>query len=91
MSDFDERGPFEWMYGFFGGGDPRDFTPDYEVCSEDEIARWKADVALAEAGNAVVAPPAGETVRDKDGNFVMHILAPRYGLGVYKYRLQDES
>jgi hypothetical protein len=91
MTDFDERGPFEWAYGFFGGGDPRDFTPDYEMCSEDEIARWQADIALAEAGNTVVAPPAGKSVFDQGGNPVMHILAPKYGMGTYKNRPHAEE
>ena len=30
-------------YGFFLGGDPRDFTPDPESTTEEEYMRWKAD------------------------------------------------
>ena len=48
------------VYGFFHGGDPRDFTPDYDLCTPEEIARWQADVARAEAGENITAPPAGE-------------------------------
>lgn len=87
--DFDERGPFILTYGYFGSGDPRDFTPDYELCSSEEIARWQADVALAESGDITIAPPAGEWVLDQNGNRAMHILAPKYGIGVYKYRPQE--
>lgn len=91
MNDFDERGQFELGYGFFPGGDPRDFTPDYEMCSPEEIERWKVDVALAEAGFTVVTPPSGQWIYDQDGKPVMHILAPKYGMGTYQYRLQDED
>jgi len=85
----DERGPYDVMYGHFGGGDPRDFTPDYELCTADEIERWKADVALAESGETVTAPPAGQWFYDKDGNPTMHVLAPKYGIGTYKIRFED--
>lgn len=85
----DERGAFEYSYGNFGSGDPRDFTPDYEMCTEDEIASWKADLALVEAGNTVVCPPAGQWFYDKDGKPMMHILAPRYGVGTIKYRFDE--
>ena len=84
--EYDERGPFTWMYGFFGGGDPRDFTPDFDQCTPEEIERWKADVARAEAGENVVASPAGEWVTPN-----MHILAPRYGIGIYKVRFDEDD
>lgn len=87
----DERGPFEWMYGFFGSGDPRDFTPDFEQCTAEEIARWKADVELAESGNTVIAPPAGKWHYSSDGTPIMHVLAPKYGIGAYKYRPMQEQ
>jgi len=82
----DERGPYEWMYGNFGSGDPRDFQPDYELCTVEEVEVWKADVARAEAGETVIAHPAGHSVYDAQGKLTLHILAPKYGIGTYKAR-----
>ena len=36
----------EVIYGFYHGGDPRKFSPDYECCSEKEIADHKAACKL---------------------------------------------
>lgn len=35
-------------YGSFMGGDPRDFSPDREACTPEEIAAWEAACAAAE-------------------------------------------
>jgi len=86
-TEHDERGPFMWQYGHFGGGDPRDFQPDMELCTPEEVARWKADVARAEAGEDVIAPPAGQW--NESGT--IHILAPKYGIGTYKMRFDDDD
>lgn len=91
MSERDQRGWFEWGYGAFGNGDPRDFSPDFELCTEDEIARWKSDLGRVAAGEIVVVHPAGKRVYAEDGRFVMHILAPAYGIGTYKRRLENED
>lgn len=85
--EHDERGYFVWNYGHFGGGDPRDFEPDMELCTAKEVERWKADVARAEAGEAVTAPPAGGWNEAR----TIHILAPAYGIGTYKWRISDEE
>lgn len=85
--EHDERGAYIWSYGHFGGGDPRDFEPDYELCTPQEIERWKSDVARVEAGEDLKAPSAGEW--NKSGT--IHILAPVYGIGTYKYRLDDDE
>lgn len=78
----------EFMYGYFPGGDPRDFTPDYELCAKEEIEAWKADVEAAERGDTVVCPPSGQWLFGKDGKAILHILAPRYGIGTYIVRLE---
>lgn len=76
-------------YGFFPGGDPRSFTPDEEGTTDEEFARWKADCEAAERGENADQSPAGETLRDKDGKWLGHIIHGKYGLGVYTYR--DEA
>lgn len=68
-----------YMYGYFPGGDPRDFRPDEECCTPEELAAWQADCAAWNAGNGQPAPPSG--FWSDDGS--MHILAPRYGIGSY--------
>lgn len=87
----DERGQYQWHYGHFGGGDPRDFVPDMEMCMPEEIARWKADLERAEHGENVTAPPAGTFVYSDDGILRLHILHPAYGVGMYKYRIEDAN
>lgn len=86
----DEDG-YHWMYGHFTGTDPRDFRPDMELCTDDEIANWKADCEAWDRGEGKPAPPPGTTLYDAEGNWIGHILAPRYGIGTYRYRDDDES
>jgi len=38
------------LYGFFHLDDPRDFFPDYECCSPEELAAHKEACAKAAAG-----------------------------------------
>lgn len=40
-------------YGYFLGGDPREFTPDVEVCSVEELERHKADCEAWERGEGI--------------------------------------
>lgn len=58
-------------YGFFVGGDPRSFSPDYESCTPEEVERWRADCALAERGERTAVPPG------------CHASQPGYGVGTY--------
>ncbi len=47
---------FSW-YGLFPGGDPRYFTPDYEVCERTVIEQWRRDCQSWEVGaNHYVSP-----------------------------------
>jgi hypothetical protein len=74
----------EQVYGFFPGGDPRDFTPDTESCTPEEIARWKADCELVERGEPIDASHSCEW-HELPGGGLAHVLAPRYGIGVYLF------
>lgn len=40
-------------YGLYNPSDPRDFTPDPESCTENELARWKDDCRKVDAGEPV--------------------------------------
>ncbi len=73
-------------YGFFPGGDPRNFTPDTECCSPDEIERhrlaceaWDRGDEEAIASGCVVLPDGG----------IVNIST--FGLGVYMYWDDDDE
>lgn len=81
-------------YGFFPGGDPRAFTPDAESSTDAELARWKIDCALWDAGDQSPIPPSCVvnkeplTLPTKTGEMVIHapgtVITTRssYGPGV---------
>ena len=69
-------------YGFFPGGDPRDFHPDGESCSEEEIkahkeacARWDAGEVKDEGHSGVIIPLPNNGVAIACGH--------RFGIGTY--------
>jgi hypothetical protein len=73
----------DYGYGFPPRGvDPRDFMPDFELCSREEIKAWEEDKARAEAGEAIVSPPPGGW----NNTHTIHVLAPRWGIGAYKIK-----
>lgn len=67
-------------YGFFPGGDPRNFQPDFECATPDEITNHKRACEAAESG-AVVVDSDGQWVGD--GDLVAHITRCQFGLGTY--------
>ena len=72
------------VYGTFMGGDPRDFTPDPESATPDEIARHKADCAAAEAGKLAHKVP--DCVAHQTDEGTVFVTRSSYGLGVTMYR-----
>jgi len=55
-NDADHDG--EWpTYGAWSGGDPREWVPDLESNSEDEIRHWAAACALYAQGDALRPEP----------------------------------
>lgn len=82
-------------YGHFVGGDPRDFSPDPECCSEDEYAAWKSACERWENGDHVECKPAMVTeLEDGDkvvsrmevGGHLIHAHVERFGFGVNTIR-----
>jgi hypothetical protein len=68
-------------YGFFHGGDPREFHPDYESCTEHEIAAWKQARAEAEANESKRSLPC-ESGWIAPG---VHVLKSSFGIGIVTY------
>lgn len=72
------------MYGYFNGGDPRDFFPDHQDCSPDEIKRHREACAAAtrlEANRSLPCPSGFE----RKGDSVIHVLRAPFGIGVQNY------
>lgn len=66
------------VYGFFPGGDPRDFTPDMECSTPQEIALHKEDCAAWDLGDR----PRRPGCEWADGK---HIVRAPYGIGSYEF------
>lgn len=67
-------------YGYFLGGDPRNFTPDVECCTPEELAAHKA---ACEAWDRGARPDPGGPHQPlfKDGKEIGHITIAHYGIG----------
>jgi len=80
----------QYGYGFFCGGDPRDFYPDTESCSDNELLNHNRACALwneAEARGETPTPekcPSG-FIFGEDGKCLGHVLRAPYGIGGYSY------
>ena len=77
------------IYGFFQGGDPRNFHPDAESCSEDELKHHREACRLwdeAEARGETPTPEACPSgwIQLPDGT-TAHVLRSHYGIGTYSY------
>ena len=66
-------------YGFFPGGDPRNFTPDEECCSPEEILSWETACAEWNKGNEV---QVGASCVVASGMLIT--IAP-FGIGTYQF------
>ena len=56
---------FEYtLYGPFMGGDPRDFTPDEEMCTPEEISAWETACEEWNRGEGVDREPGCQTMGD---------------------------
>lgn len=65
-------------YGFFIGGDPRDFTPDPECSTEAERERHRLACDAWDRGEQVSEPDCVE----RDG---VRLTRCQFGLGTYEY------
>lgn len=74
-------------YGFFHGGDPRDFHPDSDSTPKERenhrkaCALWDEAEARGETPEPEKCPSGWEY--DADGKPIMHVLRAPYGIGVY--------
>lgn len=73
-------------YGFATAvDDPRDFKPDYDSCTEQEIENWKNACKLAEKGEYDPENHKHKWLNDGNGT-KMHISYNPFGIGTYIWR-----
>lgn len=73
-------------YGYPCVEDPRDYTPDVEVCTDEEIANWKAACAAWDRGEGRPVPSPHEDLVDGDGRKVGHVTTAPMGMGISTIR-----
>ena len=71
-------------YGYFAGGDPRDFVCDPECSTDDDRAAHASACEAWNRGDAVVCPPSESTTIE--GGTITHTTRAGYGLGTQTYR-----
>lgn len=77
-------GMTETGYGFFPGGDPRNFVPDEECCSPEEIESHRIACEEWDKGNRI-APSSGCVLSD---GRIMNIST--FGIGTYTFEAEEE-
>ena len=79
----------ETGYGGFKGGDPREFWPDYECCSAEEVALWRACCDKwneADAKGITLDPENMQFCRDELG---ISGNGWKFGIGVYTVEFEQ--
>lgn len=77
-------------YGYYPGGDPRDFSPDPECCTEQELAAHKEACEAWERGERPVHEAHHHKLIKSDGeSIVIASYAGAFGMGVYSIRDED--
>lgn len=81
----------ETVYGFFPGGDPRDFTPDPDCCTKEEIERWREACAAWNRGERPEILAGCSEEHDAEGRVVKRTLRAPFGVGVYTVQFDDDD
>lgn len=80
----------EQSYGFFPGGDPRDFTPDFEGCTPQEIEAWKEACDSWNRGEKVVCEGSHRWLVDAEGKVIGTATVSSFGIGTYWFDLEED-
>lgn len=77
-------------YGYFPGGDPRDFCPDPECCTPEELERHRLACEQWERGEKTEHERHHHTAMDlPDGRKVIASHPGAFGLGTYSIRDEE--
>lgn len=70
-------------YGFFLGGDPRDFSPDVDSCTPAELKAHEEACARWNAGTPKDEGHSGIFVGDPEKGVAAIVCGHRFGIGTY--------
>lgn len=76
-------------YGYYPGGDPRDFSPDPECCTEAELAAHKTACEAWERGERPECEAHHHKVVEYQGKPAVASYAGAFGMGVTSCRDED--
>jgi hypothetical protein len=79
----------ELVYGYFHGGDPRDFTPDPECSTEAERAAWAEACRRWNNGDRTPVARPNFSYTDPEGNVIVRGCGSPFGLGTYTVDLGE--
>lgn len=79
----------ETGYGYFPGGDPRDFHPDHECCTPEEIAAHREACEAWDKGDKPETPPGSRYLYDDEGKVVAHVCGGKFGIGIYQLEIES--
>ena len=77
---------YEYNYGPFPGGDPRDFLPDEDLCTDDEKARHVAACVEWAEGIGVDRGPSCKFLGDSSV-----ITGTGFGIGIMRHPRTDDD
>jgi hypothetical protein len=80
----------ELVYGFPCVENPHDFTPDYELCSESEIAFWEDAKLRWDAGERDVRGSRCSSGPMANGA-VFHITVTSWGIGINEVEMDEDE
>ena len=72
-------------YGYYAGGDPRDFCPDQECVTEQELANHKKACDEWTAAEAAAKPSPDAPCPSGWITPTIHITRAPFGIGSYSY------
>lgn len=78
---------FEWLYGSFSGGDPRDFSPDLDCCTQRELENHEIACKIADQLEKKGKNPNLPCPHEYVG--FMHISITPFGIGSQKYKKNE--
>lgn len=72
-------------YGCFPGGDPREFFPDHESCTPEELESHQEACRRLDAGESVEVGSNHTDIIGADGKPRGHLTHPVFGVGSYSF------
>lgn len=78
-------------YGFFPGGDPRNFSPDQELCRKEEIEAWKEACEQWNREEKVICEGSHRWLVNAEGEVMGTATVSSFGIGIYFWDDEEEE